>query len=446
MLVSGAETANSEGTMYKPSMDLQSGLFFKRTIHIVAILLMCTVFIVGCSVREIREQRKIMENTGTIRGIVQRASSQKGPIIVLRYRDNNGVLTLKDRVTAAGNGNYFFTVIPGDYYIAAFIDSNRDGIYQPGEHGTYHGSPSKITVAPKQTVTVETMIIAGPPPAPPADIKTATRLRSSTENIGRVVPLDDPLFARDKYSLGMWKPLDFMKNIGGGLYFLQEYQPGRVPVLFVHGINGGPDDWRIIIEHLDRERFQPWVMYYPSGLRLDMVSDYMVKAMADLQNMYRFKQVDIIAHSMGGLVTRSFIKKYCEHFPNRAKKIGLIVTINSPMGGMPSAALGMEAPFAVPSWSDVAPGSDFLKDLHTWSWPDYIPYYLVFSYKEGESGDGTVSLQSQLPYDIQSEAVRMYGFNNTHSGTLRDKAFLSVLNELLDESLPALSGDDHPAR
>jgi len=104
MLVSGAETANSEGTMYKPSMDLQSGLFFKRTIHIVAILLMCTVFIVGCSVREIREQRKIMENTGTIRGIVQRASSQKGPIIVLRYRDNNGVLTLKDRVTAAGNG------------------------------------------------------------------------------------------------------------------------------------------------------------------------------------------------------------------------------------------------------------------------------------------------------------------------------------------------------
>jgi len=290
------------------------------------------------------------------------------------------------------------------------------------------------------------MIIAGPPPAPPADIKTATRLRSSTENIGRVVPLDDPLFARDKYSLGMWKPLDFMKNIGGGLYFLQEYQPGRVPVLFVHGINGGPDDWRIIIEHLDRERFQPWVMYYPSGLRLDMVSDYMVKAMADLQNMYRFKQVDIIAHSMGGLVTRSFIKKYCEHFPNRAKKIGLIVTINSPMGGMPSAALGMEAPFAVPSWSDVAPGSDFLKDLHTWSWPDYIPYYLVFSYKEGESGDGTVSLQSQLPYDIQSEAVRMYGFNNTHSGTLRDKAFLSVLNELLDESLPALSGDDHPAR
>ena len=42
------------------------------------------------------------------------------------------------------------------------------------------------------------------------------------------------------------------------------------------------------------------------------------------------------------------------------------------------------------------------------------------SYANGESGDGVVPLQSQVPLKLQSESIRMYAFNNDHVGTLND--------------------------
>ena len=68
-------------------------------------------------------------------------------------------------------------------------------------------------------------------------------------------------------------------------------------------------------------------------------------------------------------------------------------------------------------------------------WPDKIPYHLVFSYKTGSSDDGVVHLQSQIPLKLQSEAVRMYGFKNTHAGTLNDATFLELFNMILADSL-----------
>jgi len=39
-----------------------------------------------------------------------------------------------------------------------------------------------------------------------------------------------------------------------------------------------------------------------------MISDYLTEALSRLQNKHNFKEFVIIAHSMGGLVTRSFVK------------------------------------------------------------------------------------------------------------------------------------------
>ena len=51
-----------------------------------------------------------------------------------------------------------------------------------------------------------------------------------------------------------------------------EFDPDKIPVLFVHGIGGTPLDWKYLAKGLDRHRFQPWFYYYPSGLRLNLVS------------------------------------------------------------------------------------------------------------------------------------------------------------------------------
>jgi pimeloyl-ACP methyl ester carboxylesterase len=230
----------------------------------------------------------------------------------------------------------------------------------------------------------------------------------------------------------MWKPVEFLTRVGGGLLFLQPYQAIKIPVLFIHGINGGPTDWEAAIRQLDRTRFQPWVLYYPSGLRLDMISDYLAAALSRLHDEYDFNRLLVVAHSMGGLVTRSFVRKYLDRYPDQAGVIRLVMTVNSPMAGMKSAASGVNnSPLVVPAWRDVAENSDFLLDLHAWAWPADIPYHLVFSYKTGGSDDGTVSLQSQIPLKLQVEAVRVYGFNDTHAGILNDPAFLELFHAIL---------------
>jgi len=259
----------------------------------------------GCSLKEIHEQTKVVENVGFIKGNIKLTSDQKGAVIVLRFRDEKGIPVLENQVIASEKGDFLFSVIPGRHYIAAFIDVNKDGRYQPVEHGNYHGTPSKIDVAPKQTVTLETITIAGKVPKPETEIKPIAKIRAVWENIGKVVALDDPRFSRDNYAMGLWRPFDFLDQAEGGLFFLQGYQQGKVPVLLVHGVNGGPTDWEKVIESLDKQLFQPWVFYYPSGLRLDIISDYLMEAVSRLHHKYGFTEFNVIAHSMGCLLYTS---------------------------------------------------------------------------------------------------------------------------------------------
>jgi len=385
----------------------------------------------GCSLGAIRTQSQMLGNMGTILGKIANASDQNGPVIVYRYTENKGVYLRESKVPTDEQGEYRFEVSPGTHYIAAFIDSNQDGDFQQGEPWNYYGKPTGIPVAAGQTVTLDTLTITDVPPILPEGTKYENRLLLPIANIGRVMRLNDPIFNQENYSLGMWRPLDFLQKIGGGLYFLQEYERDKIPVVLVHGVNGGPDDLKSIINTLDRKRFQPWILYYPSGVRLNMVSNYLVKAVAEVQNRFGTRKLIVIAHSMGGLVTRSFVKKYLEEYPERLDNLLLVMTINSPMGGMPSASYGVNAPFMIQCWRDLTPDSDFLQEINSWNWPKSIPYYLVFSYESGRGDDGVVALQSQIPLKLQQEAVRVNGFNNSHTGTLTDPSFLRLLTETL---------------
>jgi len=202
----------------------------------------------------------------------------------------------------------------------------------------------------------------------------------------------------------------------------------------------GPTLWSQVIETLDTNHFQPWVFYYPSGLRLDVISDYLAEAVSKVQSQYGFKHFYVVAHSMGGLVTRSFVKKYVERAPENKKFLSLVMTVNSPMGGMGAAASGVEhSPIIVPSWRDVEPQSEFVKNLYQWNWPEEIPYHLIISYLDGKGGDGVVPLQSQAQLKLQAEAARIYVFNNEHSGTLFDKEFHVQLNRVFKDRLLSLS-------
>jgi hypothetical protein len=391
----------------------------------------------GCGLKKIKQQTVQVESAGVIKGMVEVTSKQQGPVYVARFCDRDGILVLEALQMLSSQGDYRFDVLPGDYLVSAFIDANNDGQYQPGEHGNYHLDPLTVNVQQDAVITIKPLIISGLPPARPDDVVTDLEgLKLAYKNIGKVMPLDAPIFAREYYSLGMWKPFDFAEQVGGGLFMLQEYDEDKLPVIFVHGVRGGPDDWKSAIEALDGEHYQPWVFYYPSGVRLDMLSDYFVSAVEQLRNLHGFDRFAVAAHSMGGVVTRSFVKKYVERFPEQAGTIRVVLTVNSPMTGMPSATSGVKhSPVVVPAWRDIAPESEFLKDLNAWSWPENIPYHLVFSYEQGKSSDGVVPLQNQIPLELQAEAVRTYGFNNNHVGTLNDESFLELFARILEDNL-----------
>jgi len=404
---------------------------------IVLIYLCIPLLLSACSLPEISKQSQIMNSLGDIAGEVNVTVANDAPVHAALFIKDNALLDLVDLYPVGSDGKYVFHVIPDTYFIAAYVDTNSDEIYQVDEPASYLGiteaKPKEVRVNAGEKIVAENITING---------SINNRFEEKEEwsypqydkNIGRVVSLDDPIFKRENAEMGLWRPLDFIDNIGGGLFFLQEFEEEKIPVLFVHGAIGTALEWKEIIDSMDRERFQPWVMYYPSGGRLDMISNYMIQAMTTLKNRHQIKQIYVIAHSMGGLVARSYIMKNTES--KSTVKIALSMTINSPMKGIGSAKSGVKySPIVVPSWHDVAKDSEFIQKISAWTWPADIPYHLIFSYESGEGSDGVVSLESQIPFKLQVEAEKVYGFNISHAGILKDRQFITMFNTILDESL-----------
>lgn len=420
------------------NMQKNNRLTFTRTSCILLVFTVLILNISACNLREIKQEINKAESAGVIQGKILLDTDQSGPVIVYRYSLQNKTF-ISDRFTRANFlGKYQFDSLPGTFFIAAFVDKNKDGIFQENEHGNFYSiepdKPAPVSLKPGETVVVPDITIAGKSPELRLGVKEAYNLEKISKNIGRTISLYDPIFTESNYSMGMWQPLRFLEQVGGGLFFLQPYQSNKIPVIFIHGLNGGPLDWKEAIENLNPEFFQPWILYYPSGLKLDFTSDYLVQALLHLQDKYSFDRVFMAAHSLGGLVARSSIKKYHQQYPAMADSLGLLLTVNSPLKGMSSAAIGVQnSPIVLPVWRDLDPDSKFLLDLNSWLLPEKNPYHLVFSFKTDSTGDGVVPLPSQLPFEVQKNVVRMYGFNNTHVGTLKDKAFLDLFNSILDK-------------
>ena len=171
-------------------------------------------------------------------------------------------------------------------------------------------------------------------------------------------------------------------DIGAAVYFLEEYDPTKDPVLFVHGVTGHPGNWKYLAGALDRSRFQPWFVYYPTAPHLDRVARGIVRTLGALQVKYGFSRLILVAHSMGGLVTRSAINYVVAVAGGRrVVSVPAFVSISTPFGGHAAAAAGVKhAPVVAPSWEDMAPGSAFLKGLPETALPPETEYSLLFSY------------------------------------------------------------------
>jgi pimeloyl-ACP methyl ester carboxylesterase len=398
----------------------------------------------SCQLLNIKRQSETIDARVTVHGKVDVAAAGQGLVYVMMARAQDEKFEVTNKVVLPRSGAYRFNVLAGEYFIGAFVDVNGDTMYQSSEPATYLGvdesAPRKLRIDPHSDREVENLKISH---AINADANVISyKLTKAYENVGRIVSLEDPMFSLANASVGFWRALDYVSEFGGGLMMLQDYEPGKMPVVFVHGIFGSALEFKDVVASLDRSRYQPWVMQYPSGAPLDVVSDYLADALSQLNVKYGFKEIVVVAHSMGGLVTRSFVMK---HEARRSRyRLAKVFTINSPLYGMDSAASGVKSsPIVVPVWRDVAAGSEFVARLHAWHWPVDVPYFLIFSYMPGEEGDGVVPLRSQLSNSLQEEATVIRGVQAQHAEILHDAYFIQLFNEMLakprSEALPAVA-------
>ena len=408
----------------------------------LAATLAASLVLAGCGLKSIMVQTERLDAASTIEGkVIAAAGVSLQDLLVVLLRQDEGGVVLYRAMAPTPDGSFSIVVPDGRFYAGAFEDRNHDGQYQPSEPAQFYGKPTLLKVKPREREKVQIAVTATSKPVGIIIPDTAPRVAQVGANMGVVASLADDRFDPANGQLGMWKPIDFLAGPQGGLFLLSPYDPQRIPVLFVHGIAGTPRDFKRTIARLDHAKYQPWVAYYPSGLRLDMVANGIASGMHQIQRRYGFRQYAVVAHSMGGLVARAYIQKVWEQYPEQAKALRMFVTVNTPLGGMSSAAYAVEnSPLVIPSWQDVAAGSPFLAELGHKAWHSDVPYYLVFSFEGDDNGDGVVALSSQLAQPFQDQARRTYGFQNTHVGTLSDLRFTTLLNKLLDNTFPPRFG------
>ncbi|MCB1232611.1 MAG: hypothetical protein KDN19_20350, partial [Verrucomicrobiae bacterium] len=336
----------------------------------------------------------------------------------------------------------------------AFVDLDKDQKYDSGEPAWYHANESgeaiPLPIDPKSGKGRTSGELSTKTIIPDRLVKASQQFQNQNGGslselaagmdlkiaLGEIADLNDPKFSSARGEEGLWEPASFPLESGIGIYFLEAYDPKKIPVLFVYGMSGSPQDWRTFFRDIDRSRFQPWFFYYPTGRRLDEMGEALNRGIKLLHRHYGFAHLKVVAHSMGGLVSRSFVTKNVLEDGNRY--IDRFITISSPWGGHEAAAMGVKhAPKVVPSWYDMQTGSKFQQDLYEKRLRGVVDHHLIFGYA-GEksmslpsSNDGTVSVASELFPAVQSDVVSVAGFNSDHVGILSNPDVIALVGQYL---------------
>ena len=227
-------------------------------------------------------------------------------------------LRLEPASNAVWAPNYFTSYIPSAEIREKLIkEANRD----QGVGGSLVGvrifnPPDKF--APRRGITASvtaTLDFNGRN----ATLALRRPAKQTTANVeGKVRPLAADFSAPISY----YKPpsnLALAGLIGGfearnypgkiGLYFLQPYDPDRIPLVFVHGLFSTPWTWVQTINGLQadpeiRKHYQFWVFAYPTGYPILYSALRLRQELARVDQAYpNHKPFVVVGHSMGGMLT-----------------------------------------------------------------------------------------------------------------------------------------------
>jgi pimeloyl-ACP methyl ester carboxylesterase len=339
-------------------------------------------------------------------------------------------------------GSHYGMSLPeGNYDLLVFADINGDDIFGRAEVVGQRTIGLDSATVPN-TVLGQVDVRLSEPKMLDWDVAievpdTKGRVESVFYPAGTLRTLDDPIFDPTFSTLGMYDPASFFEQAPTMFYALEDDLGFKIPVIFVHGINGSAREFAPLVDQLDRHRYKPWFFHYPSGGDLDQLAElfyqiFLSGKVYDSSGM----PIIVVAHSMGGLVVREAINKY--ERKSRENEVHLLVTMATPFGGHAAAAKGEQHSLIVlPSWRDLNPNNDFIRDLYRKPLPEFVHHELVYAYqnpdtiKLGENSDGVVALTSQLRPEAQTQATGQFGFDNSHTDILESEEVATHLQSLM---------------
>jgi pimeloyl-ACP methyl ester carboxylesterase len=109
---------------------------------------------------------------------------------------------------------------------------------------------------------------------------------------------------------------EFGPEVEPGLYMLQPYAPGKIPLVFVHGLSSSPVAFVQAINDFQNDpvvsaRYQIWMFVYPTGRPIVRSALRLREALGRAEAAYgsdpAFHRMVVVGHSMGGIVTHMIV-------------------------------------------------------------------------------------------------------------------------------------------
>jgi pimeloyl-ACP methyl ester carboxylesterase len=229
----------------------------------------------------------------------------------------------------------------------------------------------------------------------------------------------------------LWRDWEQMDEL------LQDDYPESPPIILIHGWNGGEFTWPspVRLKQLEQQLERDIYFFnYRTGIVANRYPPIEVLEEQLARFLISYKQVDIVAHSMGGLLMRQYLSHHAENPVRR------LVFLSTPHFGSHASQVltGLASVSAVGNVqaAEIQPGSDFLWQLNTQQGAEFENVETLNIYIDSGSW-----LKNDYFVD-PSYAYLPWANNATLEGTHHTLAsrfpeFTLVMNFLTDGTLPA---------
>ncbi len=213
------------------------------------------------------------------------------------------------------------------------------------------------------------------------------------------------------HDVGARMEAEFLDSRGAGLASYGPFDPSREPVVLVHGVNDSPGDMMAIAERLCAEGRQVLLFFYDdrhSSVTESAVS--LAHELCMLRGCYPRSagaevDVDIVAHSLGGIVTRATLTTLGRSGPEPARRAGFshidVTTLDTPWGGSPR---GMPEHwgdlFDEQIYADMDAGSAMFRELREVPLPRGVSIHHVPATQAAGKRDRQLWLEDLTPEEI----------------------------------------------